>query len=238
MSLLDDIEDFYTSPLGVRTREALLATLKLERYTNHDGDTLIIGYGIPYIAPGNVRPFLCSLSSVGAYYWPHHDKNRAVHADSNYLPFPDQCFDRVIIIHGLEHAYHPDGLIREIWRILKGHGKALFIVPHRRSGWSRRERNPFAYGQPYSVLQLSSALKESKYTIETISFGLRLLPLSRFLPLNWIVGCEYWLHKLHLPFGGVLTMECRKRLYTPLRKKDNSALLKLRSWKLGSMSSS
>lgn len=244
MSLSEDIEDFYNTPLGEQVRQTIINTTPISHYIN-DNNTLIIGYGVPYCPDidSNTQkkikslPLACSLSSMGTYYWPRHDKNRCVHCNSEFLPFPDQTFDKIVVIHALEHAYHAEALVNEIWRILKGNGKALFIAPNRRSVWSRHDTIPFATGHPYSYSQLSSFLKEHKLTIETISYGLRLLPISRFLPLEWRLKAEYWLNRISFPFGGVLVVECGKRLYTPINTKEIALGTKLRSLKLGSISS-
>ena len=54
------------------------------------------------------------------------------------LPFEDNTFDEIIVIHVLEHFYNPLDIVNELWRIAKPNSKITIKVPH----WSCH----FAYG--------------------------------------------------------------------------------------------
>jgi len=45
------------------------------------------------------------------------------------LPFPDNCFDRLIASHVLEHIYHPEKTLREWNRIVKNGGIISIALP-------------------------------------------------------------------------------------------------------------
>ena len=64
------------------------------------------------------------------------------------LPFPDLCFDRILLMHGLEVAENARRLLREVWRVLKDDGLLLVVAPNRRGLWAHVESTPFGRGSP------------------------------------------------------------------------------------------
>ena len=50
--------------------------------------------------------------------------NLSCTVEEDALPFPDLCFDRILLVHGLEAAENARGLLREVWRVLKDDGAA------------------------------------------------------------------------------------------------------------------
>ena len=54
---------------------------------------------------------------------------RLVAGDMESLPFADATFDRVICLNAIHHAPHPDRAIREVRRILRPAGAAVFSEP-------------------------------------------------------------------------------------------------------------
>ena len=45
--------------------------------------------------------------------------NLSCTAEEDALPFPDLCFDRILLVHGLEAAENARRMLREVWRVLK-----------------------------------------------------------------------------------------------------------------------
>ncbi len=55
----------------------------------------------------------------------------AIKADmEEKLPFPDSCFDAVLLLDTLEHLYDQEGIIREVHRVLKDDGKLIISYPN------------------------------------------------------------------------------------------------------------
>ncbi len=50
--------------------------------------------------------------------------------DAERLPFPDDCFDRVINLGSLEHYQNPDRGAAEMARVLRPGGKAVVLLPN------------------------------------------------------------------------------------------------------------
>lgn len=62
-----------------------------------------------------------------------------IYYDGKVIPFPDETFDLVLCTEVLEHVANPEGMIGEIYRVLKNGGTGIVTIP-----WSAR----FHY-QPY-----------------------------------------------------------------------------------------
>lgn len=50
-------------------------------------------------------------------------------ADAHRLSFPSRTFDAVFALEVLEHVYKPEEVLKEIKRVLKRNGYAVFLVP-------------------------------------------------------------------------------------------------------------
>ena len=55
--------------------------------------------------------------------------HNVVRGDAQELPFPDEEFHFVSIIHTLEHCPEPQKVLSEIKRVLKPNGRILVVVP-------------------------------------------------------------------------------------------------------------
>ena len=99
-------------------------------------------------------------------------------AQEDALPFPDLCFDRILLVHGLEAAEHARRLLREVWRVLKDDGRLLVVAPNRRGMWAYVESTPFGHGQPYSAGQIGRLLAASLFRVERRDAALFMPPVQ------------------------------------------------------------
>lgn len=106
-------------------------------------------------------------------------------AEEERLPFPDDSFDRVLLVHGLEQAENARRLLREVWRVLRDDGRVILVVPNRVGMWAHLDRTPFGHGQPYSRGQIERLLSRHLFRPERTEaalfvppYGLRLLGSS------------------------------------------------------------
>lgn len=87
-------------------------------------------------------------------------------AEEEQLPFPDDSFDRVLLVHGLEAAENGRRLLREVWRVLRDDGRLMLVVPNRVGMWAHLDRTPFGHGQPYSRGQIERLLSRHLFRAE------------------------------------------------------------------------
>lgn len=218
-----DLREFYMSPLG-QTACRLLRKRLRRIWARLQGETILaLGYASPLL-----RPFLETVSSIlimmpreqGVSFWPREGPNKTCLSDLTALPLPDESVDRVIIIHTLETAQDPDALLREIWRVLKGNGQALFVVPNRRGLWAHIDSTPFGTGRPYSSFQLKDALRDQGFMVDR-SWRALFLPPFQARPLLAVADLIETIAGWLFPgFGGLLLVEASKQIYGSILTKS------------------
>lgn len=209
-----DLRNWYKTDIGRTAKRVLRRRLRRLLPVQQPKRVLVIGYGFPYM-----RLFcdtevvhLCP-KSIGALRFPEEGKNKALMGYEDELPFAESTFDYVFVCHGLEFADRPTDMLNEIWRVLKGQGKVLFMVPNRHSPWSRIEETPFAKGKPYSARELDSLLKEQNYLVTQSGYGLYFPPSSSKLCLKFFDLFEKAGDRWFAVMGGIVLMEAKKNLF-------------------------
>lgn len=211
-----ELRDFYASPLG-RVASRLLSE-KLARMTNPtpEGRALAFGFALPVIQQTEAVFLAAMPAAQGVCRWPQTESNRAVLVEEDNLPFANNSFSYVLMMHGLEYAPQPHLLLRELWRVLVPGGRLLCVVANRRGLWARRDNTPFGWGQPYSGSQLRDILRANSFVIEAMERALYVPPFKNALLLRAADMCERWGERSLHRFGGVLVVEASKQLFAPL----------------------
>jgi SAM-dependent methyltransferase len=211
-----DLRDFYATSLGQVAARAVRARLRHMWPDTRGSRMLGLGY-----APPCLRPFLDEAERViaampmgqGVLHWPRGGPNHSVLVDELDLPFPDNAFDRIVLVHAVENAESLRQMLREVWRVLTDSGRMIVVVPNRRGIWARIERTPFAHGHPYSATQLSRLLRDNLFT-PTATDGALFVPPSRSrMVLGASPAWENIGHRLLPRFAGVVIMEATKQIY-------------------------
>jgi ubiquinone/menaquinone biosynthesis C-methylase UbiE len=129
------------------------------------------------------------------------------------LPLPDNFFDHILIIHGLEFCESAEKMLHECQRVLKDDGSILTIVPNRNSPWSRREISPLAKGHPYSANQLHKIIRNTNLIPIHTEYALFTPPTRQ----KWILKASSTFEQtgkhIFTLLGGFLIMEAQKDLY-------------------------
>ncbi|MDJ0921105.1 MAG: methyltransferase domain-containing protein [Henriciella sp.] len=131
----------------------------------------------------------------------------------NRLPFSDNVFDRIVLLHALEEADSPRRMMRDVWRVLAPEGRVVVVAANRRNFWSINDSQAFGHGRPWTRRQLIRFLGDGLFDI-TASTTAVYMP-----PLNWRIitaAARSWerVGEAVLPgLGGVVLVEAVKRLY-------------------------
>lgn len=209
------IDDFYSRPLGRHTGR-LLAGLVADFLGNAtDQNILCCGYGFPYLEPlaGKARSRLAFLpAAMGVRRWPSQDLNSAALVNLARLPLPDNSFDAVLVIHGLEFSRDPEKFLSEIWRVLVPSGKAIIVAPNRRGFWSRSDHTPFGYGHPYTRRQMTRLLSDAGFRPVRSRSALYSPPFDGERTRRLLFPAEAVGQRLWPKFSGVLVQEVEKQL--------------------------
>ncbi len=199
---------------------AIAARLLRERlaaaWPDLGGQTLLgLGYTLPYLRiwrGGTGRIVAVIPAQLGAARWPPDGPSLSCVAEEDALPFPDLCFDRVLMVHGIESAENARAMLREVWRVLKDDGRLLVVAPNRSGIWAHAESTPFGQGQPYSPGQIGRLLARSLFRVERRETALFVPPMQSRLVLR---GAKLWERggRAAPRLAGVTITEATKDLY-------------------------
>lgn len=211
-----DYEDFYLSRTGRLVRDALRQ--KIRKSWPHAKGARVLGYGFayPYLdiyrAEAEIA-FSAGRLEMGVLHWPDKEQNSALFAASQALPFENNYFDNVMLIHALEHAGSVRALLQETWRVLRSNGRMLLVIPNRTGLWSMASWSPFGLGTPYSRLQIEDFLREEQFDIESVQPALFALPSTSNIANKMAPSLERIGPYIMPALAGVYIIECTKKIY-------------------------
>jgi SAM-dependent methyltransferase len=214
-----ELRDFYDRPLGSLVRRSISQRIRA-RWPRLPRATVIgVGYAVPFLGSfrseaervGALMP-----ASQGAIMWPSTGGVRTAIYEDEMLPLPDASVDNLLVVHCLEGSEQVRKLLRELWRVLKPEGSLLIVVPNRRGVWARMDRTPFGHGQPYSRSQLERSLRDALFSSVDWSSALFMPPVERGLLLRMGMAIERVGARVWPLFAGVIIVEARKELASPL----------------------
>jgi SAM-dependent methyltransferase len=213
---VNDFRAFYATPLGQAAGHQIQACIQ-SLWPNLDGCRVLgFGYALPYL-----DFYLKPLESVfafmpaqrGVMVWPDTGQPRVALVEEHSFPLSDESVDRILMIHAIEHAEQVRPLLREAWRILNGNGRLLIIAPNRRSLWASLESSPFGHGEPYTLTQLTTVLRDNLFTPINFKRALYLFPSQSRI----MMACAPFLDKVGRQvlqkFSGVICVEAIKQVY-------------------------
>jgi SAM-dependent methyltransferase len=219
------LADFYESPVGQIARRMIFRRLRMMTPARRPTSVLGFGFAVPYL-----RPLLTEAQRVvammpaqqGVVAWPS-GRPLSVLGEELSLPFADETFDMVIMVHGLEGAESARPLMRQIWRVMTPEGRLLLVVPNRASLWAQAERSPFAYGHPYLRGQLEMLLRESMFAPQRWESALYFPPAKSHRLIGNGAGWERVGRVLWPRFAGVHLVDSSKSLFaaTPVLASDH-----------------
>jgi SAM-dependent methyltransferase len=211
-----DLRDFYATSLGQVACRMIRRRIRLF-WPDLAGQRLLgLGYAVPYL-----RPFRDEAERVvaimpalqGVLPWPPEGPNLVSLADEGELPFDDSSMDRVLLVHALESSEDVRPLLKEVWRVLTGSGRALIVVPNRRGIWARLDRTPFGLGHPYTPGQLTRLLREELFTPVQSAAALYIPPSASRVMLRAAPAWEKLGERWFTRFAGVAMVEAAKEIY-------------------------
>ena len=211
--------DFYATARGAVACRLVRNRLALALPDMTGLAVLGLGYAAPYLRPwrdGAAHCVAATPAQIGAARWPVGSPNLSCTIEEDSLPFPDLCFDRVLLVHGLEAAENAPRMLREVWRVLKDDGRLLVVAPNRMGLWAHFESTPFGHGQPYSPGQIGRLLAASLFRVEQRDSALYLPPARLRIVLRSAPIWENGGRQLAPRLAGVTITEAVKDVYAAL----------------------
>lgn len=193
------------------------------------------GFGFPLPL---LKPFLQEAESVsvlmpsplGAVFWPEDGRGRVAMTETFEWPIETNSIDRLLVIHPAIGSEDMPDFLAEAWRVLKGQGRLLMVMPNRTGIWARSDQTPFGHGEPFSAQQLRHALKRDLFVPEKVTRALFLPPTQSRLLLATAPLWERAGQKLLNAFGGVVMVDASKQLYagTPVLAQEGQRMRRRR----------
>lgn len=222
------LRDWYKTPLGHTARRMVQAGVNEMWPTLVGQRVLVLGYGLPYISlwPKEADVYTAMMGDMGVLPWPENKLNRSTFTWDDQLPFMDEFFDAIFVVHGLEFSDNDELMIDECRRVLKNDGRMLIGVPNRAGAWSRMDISPFGRGQPYSFSQIERLCRYSGMCVSASMFSLYMPPSTHKFLIKHAGLFERFGRYFRAPLGGVLLAEIKKDMYagTVLRVEGKSRL--------------
>ena len=221
------LNEFYASVEGKLATKAIMAALS-RMWQPIDNERLVgMGYAIPYLetfGPDCERVINFMTPAIGAVPWPQNQECKTAMVDEINMPLCDDCVDRFLIVHGFEHSENPLQTLQEIYRVLTPKGKLIMVVPNRKGLWAGIEKNPFAWGRPWSRGQLIRTLQDAMFTPVAWSSALHFPPINNRIVLKGGKWIEKMGNRFLSPFGGVLIVEAQKEIYQGIKVKKRKSV--------------
>ena len=205
---------FYATPRGKVAAEVLRDRMRAFWPDLHGMSVLGLGFGSPYLSLWQATAYRC-IDAIAAPFGPASPGHACLVAE-DHLPFPDLSFDRILLVHGLEHADDLRHLLREVWRVLKDDGRLLVTVPNRLGLWANVEATPFGHGTPYSPRQIASVLASAMFRPERRDTALFVPPFNMRLLLRSWPAWEQIGHAMAPEIAGVTLTEAVKDAYAAM----------------------
>jgi SAM-dependent methyltransferase len=205
---------FYATQRGAVAAEVLCERLAAFWPDVRGMGVLGMGYAAPYLKLWQDTAYRC-LAAVPAPQVPITAAS-ACQVDEDRLPFPDLSFDRILLIHAVEHADDSRRMLREVWRVLKDDGRLLVVAPNRLGLWAHVEATPFGHGTPFSSRQIASLLASALFRAERRDVALFVPPVNLRLLLRGWPMWEQVGHAVAADLAGVTLTEAVKDAYSAL----------------------
>jgi SAM-dependent methyltransferase len=217
------LRNFYSTPSGLLAARLLRERLRAMWPALPGQAVLGLGYASPYLrlwragTPGGARHCIALVpAQMPAWRWPRSAASCTAVAEEEALPFPDLCFDRILLVHGLEGAENARRLLREAWRVLKDDGRLLVVAPNRLGLWAHLESTPFGHGHPYTPGQLEALLRRQMFRVERREAALFVPPFRSRLLLRGAGAWERIGHRLVPGLAGLMLMEAEKDVFAAM----------------------
>lgn len=211
-----DLRSFYQHTLG-QVAQRLIGDKIQRLWPVVTGDVILgLGFAVPYLGLFSDQARLTVAlmpAGQGAICWPKTGRGLSALVDDCGLPLADSSVDKILIVHGLEHAEDFRAMLEDAYRVLAPSGELVVVVANRRGLWARFDNTPFGHGRPFSRGQMAALLDETGFSPAKWGWALSLPPLNRPFFLRSAPAWERIGHFAWARFSGVMVVSARKQIY-------------------------
>jgi len=220
---IEDLRAFYGEPTGGLVRRLVARRLDDAWGEAVGCDVMGLGYATPWLDAfvGARRVVAAMPGGQGVEPWPVAGRNRTLLVDDRRLPFAAGAFDRILLIHALEEADDPAGLLTEAVRALAPAGRIILAAAARGGMWARAESTPFGHGRPFTRGQLERLVRQ--VGLEPTAWSQTLYTPPWPLLLGMADGIEQVGKTIAPGAAGVILLEASRQAYARIRPSGAAA---------------
>jgi len=128
------------------------------------------------------------ISSYALSFAPQFTKAQLLKIDASRekLPFGDNFFEAVVFFDVIEHLKKDEFFLSEIKRVLKHKGTFMLVTPDGKSRWDKDVTHINLYTKTEILNKLEKRGFEVQQTEEEKGYSVRIIPLRRFKPLDFM----------------------------------------------------
>jgi glycosyltransferase involved in cell wall biosynthesis/SAM-dependent methyltransferase len=131
-------------------------------------------------AGASVPAFGVDLSTQALDHASGRGLNGLVRAEAGALPFPEGSFNSALLLDVLEHHARPEGLLKEVRRVLAPDGVLIVTVPAFQWMWSYAD-HVLGHYRRYTRHQLDAELRSCGFEVKRLTYF-----HSWLLPVAWL----------------------------------------------------
>lgn len=215
---------YYNRALGRVVQKVLRDRLVQLWPPSQSAGMTVAGYG--FAAP-LLRPWLGRARRVaslmpgpqGVMAWPVGLPNCSVLCEETAWPLDTGSVDRLVLLHAMESADHPQAVLSEAWRVLGPGGRMMVMAPNRAGLWARSDATPFGFGRSYTAGQLEAQARGAGFVTEQTGAALYIPPSDRRF---WLKSAPMWeragLRISQVLVAGVVLTEFSKQVQAPISR--------------------
>lgn len=211
------INAFYDTDLGRYVAEIISS--KIERHTHRADQTIVASVGAYAFMQSTVHDGrIIHQSYQTQSQYPAAIAGNVVEMDTYQWPYRAESVDVVVLAHDLEFVDERLAYLREAWRVLKGEGTLIIVVPNRKGQWVKSGQTPFGYGHACHMGSLLDVFQRSHFRIDTVH------PVLFYPPKVPCNKFQCAVRRLYDSCGeylgltpGVRILEVSKHIYAPTR---------------------
>lgn len=215
-----ELSQFYKTPLGQKLVQVLIQKFTKIWPVPKNEQIVGLGYCSPildyyYQQESSNDYVMATIPEMGVSYWPYAEvNNRTILVAEDELPIKSESVNRLMMMHCLEFCHNIDYVLQEAYRVLVPGGRAILVIPHRLSMWSRFEHTPFGFGHPFHIRHIKRIIRRTHFVPTHTETALLFPPINSQLFLKTALTIEKIGAALLSNFGGgVVIIEVEKQLY-------------------------